>query len=133
MRDNSTTAGERAIRRVLVVDDDDLVRAFEEKLLTREGFDVVTAADGAAALELIDGRQLDLVLLDIAMPGVDGFEVARALRRDERYRHTPVILVSGRDDAATSRAGFAAGGSLYLHKPFDARQLGRLVRTMIGD
>jgi CheY-like chemotaxis protein len=133
MSDNSTSAGERAPKRVLVVDDDDLVRALEERLLSREGFDVTSAADGAAALELIGGQQFDLVLLDVAMPGVDGFEVARALRRDERHRRTPVILVSGRCDAEASRDGFAAGGSLYLHKPLNVMQLGRLVRTMIGD
>ena len=118
--------------KVLVVDDDVTVLALERKVLERESYEVVTACSGTAALDLLRTQTFGLVLLDINMPGtVDGFGVARALRADERHKRTPVIFVSGRTDAEATREGFAAGGSMFLNKPFNAMQLARLVKTLV--
>jgi len=118
--------------RVLVVDDDPTVLALERQVLEREKYEVVTASNGTAALDLLRTQAFGLVLLDINMPGtIDGFGVARALRGDEKHRKTPVIFVSGRTDAEATREGFAAGGSMFLNKPFNAMQLARLVKTLV--
>jgi DNA-binding response OmpR family regulator len=118
--------------RVLVVDDDATVLALERQVLEREQFEVVTATNGTTALDLLRVQSFDLVLLDITMPGdIDGFGVARALRADEKHRRTPVIFISGRTDADATREGFAAGGSMFLNKPFNAMQLARLVKTLV--
>ena len=118
--------------RVLVVDDDVTVLALERQVLERERYEVITATNGATALELLRTQTFGLVLLDITMPGnVDGFGVARALRGDEKHKRTPVIFVSGRTDAEATREGFAAGGSMFLAKPFNAMQLARLVKTLV--
>ena len=118
--------------RVLVVDDDATVLALERQVLEREGFEVVTATDGTAAVALLREQTFGLVLLDITMPGgVDGFAVARALREDDRHKRTPVVFISGRTDAEATREGFKAGGSMFLTKPFNAMQLARLVKTLV--
>ena len=118
--------------RVLVVDDDVSVLALERQVLERERYEVITADNGAMALELLRVQTFGLVLLDITMPGsVDGFAVARALRGDEKHKRTPVIFVSGRTDAEATREGFAAGGSMFLAKPFNAMQLARLVKSLV--
>ena len=118
--------------KVLVVDDDTSVLALERQVLERESYEVVTACSGTAAVDLLRTQTFSLVLLDITMPGsVDGFGVARALRADEKHKRTPVIFISGRTDAEATREGFAAGGSMFLTKPFNALQLARLVKTLV--
>jgi DNA-binding response OmpR family regulator len=120
------------MKRVLAVDDDPTILAIEEKVLRGEGYEVVSARDGETALALIREQHFDLLLLDIMMPGVDGFVVSRALRGDAKNRRTPVIFISSRSDAEASREGFRSGGCLYLNKPFSAVQLARLVKAVAG-
>jgi DNA-binding response OmpR family regulator len=117
--------------RILVVDDDPTILSLERQVLEREGHVVTTAGDGAEALALVAGQSYDLVLLDITMPRVDGFAVARELRKAEQHRKTPIIFLSARTDSEAQGEGFRAGGSLYLHKPFTAAQLSRLVKSLV--
>jgi DNA-binding response OmpR family regulator len=119
--------------RVLVVDDDEGLLALERQILERDGHEVVTAGGGAEALSLLSDQSFGLVLLDVTMPAVSGFEVAAALRRDQRHRRTPVILLTGRTDPEATREGFKAGASVFLNKPVDARQLSRLVKSLVRE
>jgi PAS domain S-box-containing protein len=103
---------------VLVVDDTPQYRRVLERLLSRHGYHVATAADGEAAL--VEARRFrpDLILLDIHMPGVDGFETCRRLKADATTQPIPVVFISGIDDIAAKVQAFAAGGVDYLTKPF---------------
>ncbi|HOX42087.1 MAG TPA: response regulator [Myxococcota bacterium] len=120
------------MKRILVVDDDPDILNLERRVLEREGYEVVTAAEGLAAKQLLQTEAFDLVLLDIMMPGADGFEVSRALPRAKGQRHTPVVFVTARDDPQALREGFRSGGTVFLTKPFTAGQLTRIVHSMLG-
>ena len=121
------------MKRVLVVDDDQDILILEEKILKREGFEVVTASDGEAAIEAIKSKEFSFVLLDIMMPGIDGFEVSRSFRRELEGKNMPVVFVTARDDADSMREGFRSGGTVFLSKPFTANQLMRVVNSIIKD
>jgi DNA-binding response OmpR family regulator len=81
---------------------------------------------------LFSQREFDLVLLDVMMPGVDGFEVSRQLRQTGNPKRVPVVFITVKDDAESMREGFRSGGSIFLSKPFTAVQLAKLVRSLIG-
>ncbi|MFH1807123.1 MAG: response regulator [Pseudomonadota bacterium] len=119
--------------RVLAVDDDPTVIALERRVLEREGYEVVTASDGAGAMALLQEQDFDLVLLDIMMPGVDGYAVSRAFRENKANRRVAVIFISSREDTQAITEGFRAGGTLFLRKPFSANQLTRMVKGMIRE
>jgi len=116
---------------ILIVDDDPDILALERKILVREGHEVTTAVDGEAALTAIKGREFDVVLLDIMMPGIDGFEVSRSLKEELKGKNIPVIFVTAQDDADSMREGFRSGGTIFLSKPFTANQLMRVVGSLI--
>ncbi len=106
--------------RVLLIDDDPKLVALLARGLAFEGFDVVTAEDGEAGLSTVRDRQPDLVLLDIAMPGLDGFEVCRRLRA---AHDVPVIMLTARDDVADTVIGLNLGADDYVVKPFAFEEL----------
>ena len=119
-------------KRILAVDDNPDALTLLEKILRREGYDVMVVKDGTAAIELFNRQTFDLVLLDIMMPGVDGFEVSRTLRHGSGPGKVPVVFITSKDDAESMREGFRSGGSVFLSKPFTAIQLTKLVRSLIG-
>ena len=106
-----------------------------DKLLSwyREGYEVVTAEVGARAMTLYQEQDFDLVLLDVMMPGVDGFEVSRTLREGDRQKKVPVVFVTSKDDSKSMQEGFRSGGRVYLTKPFTNFQLVKTVKSVIGD
>lgn len=116
---------------VLIVDDEDRNRRLLEVFVRADGYAVLTAASGAEAIRLACAQRPDLVLLDLMMPGQDGFEVARALRADERTARIPVLIVTSLDDAAArSRAG-AAGADELIVKPVDRWKLTDAMRRAL--
>jgi putative two-component system response regulator len=117
--------------RVLVVDDEHHVTALLDRLLQPEGYEVAVAHDGASALRCISEAQPDLILLDVVMPGLDGFEVCRRVKGDATTRLTPVILVSGAQEADIRLQGLEAGADDFLTKPFDTRQLLTRARALV--
>ncbi|MFL9458983.1 ATP-binding protein [Tolypothrix bouteillei VB521301_2] len=108
--------------RILVADDNADMRDYLKRLLSQQ-YEVETVADGVAALAAIDERMPDLVLTDVMMPEVDGFEVLRALRSDPQTREIPLILLSARAGEESRVEGLEAGADDYLTKPFSAREL----------
>jgi CheY-like chemotaxis protein len=108
--------------RVLLADDNADMRAYVQRLLAPT-FQVTAVADGAAALESVKERRPDLVLADVMMPGLDGFELLRALRADERFNTIPMILLSARAGEESRVEGLEAGADDYVSKPFSARDL----------
>ncbi|MGQ9365506.1 PP2C family protein-serine/threonine phosphatase [Azospirillum sp. ST 5-10] len=118
---------------ILVVDDEPLHRRLLEALLHKGGFRrVVCAADGAAALALLDTCTPACFLLDVVMPGFDGFELCRRLRVDPRFVQTPVIMQTALTGVDHRRAAFAAGASDVVAKPFDATELTARVRVHVS-
>lgn len=110
--------------RLLLVDDDLAMRLRLRDLLEREGgYELHDAVDGPAALERVHAVDPDLVLLDVMLPGLDGFETCRRLRADPRWREVPVIFVTALADVAEKVRGFEAGGVDYLTKPFHPQEV----------
>ena len=114
---------------ILVVDDDEDLRLLARKALSRGGHTVIEAEDGAQGLELIASRRPDLLVLDLNMPDVDGFEVLRRLRSDDAGRALPVIVLTAHGDEASAQASFALGATDFLAKPFTPPQLDARVRS----
>ncbi|QKZ16305.1 SpoIIE family protein phosphatase [Streptomyces chartreusis] len=114
--------------RLLVVDDNADMRAYLTQLLQPD-YDVLPAADGQAALEMALAQPVELVLSDVMMPRMDGFELVRALRADPRTARLPIVLLTARAGEEESVQGRQAGADDYLAKPFSARQLLARVRT----
>ncbi|WP_304190574.1 response regulator, partial [Phenylobacterium aquaticum] len=116
--------------RILVVDDIEAnVRLLEAKL-TAEYYEVLTASDGPTALALAAKEKPDIVLLDVMMPGMDGFQVCRRLKDDPETRHVPVVLVTALDGRADRIAGLEAGADEFLTKPIDDVMLFARVRSL---
>jgi len=118
-------------RRVLLVEDDPLVRLVCSVNLRLAGFEVAEAGDGQRGLEQAQLEPPDLVVSDIRMPGLDGFALAEALRRDERTRAVPIVFLSGETEAAERRRAYAIGASGFVAKPFDPVALVKLLAGVI--
>jgi two-component system response regulator RegX3 len=119
---NSTPA------RILVVDDEESILQFVEYNLVKEGYEVTTAPSGDGALELAAATPFDLVVLDIMLPGTDGYEVCRRLRA---MGDTPVLFLSARDTELDKVVGLELGGDDYLAKPFGVRELVARVKALL--
>jgi CheY-like chemotaxis protein len=124
------TAG--TARRVLVADDERAIRLLCRVNLAASGMDVLEAGDGREALELARKERPDLVLLDVMMPEVDGWTVARELAKDEQTRDIPIVFLTARAEAADKRLGEQLGGVGYLVKPFDPVTIGDFVENVLG-
>jgi len=109
--------------KVLVVDDERPNRLYLKKLLTSYGCEVIEAADGPSALELLHRERPDLILADVVMPGMDGFELCGAIKKLTATRDVPVIMVTAKGQIEDLKKGFDLGAMDYIRKPFDAREL----------
>jgi putative two-component system response regulator len=116
---------------ILVVDDSEDSRALFDELLGRDGYAVRLAPDGAAALEMVSREAPDLVLSDVVMPNVNGFELCRQLKRASATRLVPVVLVTGACDREDRITGIEAGADDFLTKPVDTRELSARVRSLV--
>lgn len=108
---------------ILVVEDEAAVRSMLQRMLEKEGFDVATAEDGAAALERFSEIDPDLVLLDVRMPRLGGFEVCRQLKENPESRLVPVVMVTGLDAREDRITAIEAGADDFLSKPYDRTEL----------
>src|SRR6478609_11086434 len=115
--------------RVLIVDDEPAVRAALDRALRLDGYEIELAADGREALDLLAEARLDAVVLDVAMPGIDGLEVCKRLR--EAGDRTPVLMLTARDQVDDRVAGLDAGADDYLVKPFALSELMARVRALL--
>ncbi len=110
-------------RKILVVDDERHIVRLVQVNLERAGYEVITAYDGVEALEKIKADSPDMVVLDVMMPRMDGFEVLKNLQADPRYQNIPVIMLTAKAQDADIFKGWASGVSSYLTKPFNPREL----------
>lgn len=114
--------------KVLVVDDENEIRTIASESLRRHGFDVIEESDGRAALEVLRRTRLDLVVLDIGLPGLHGLDLLSELRRSSQL---PVIILSGRSDESDRVLGLKMGADDYLTKPFSPRELVARVESVL--
>ncbi|MDO4263477.1 MAG: response regulator, partial [Deinococcus sp.] len=108
---------------IFVIDDSISVRKALELSLKKEGLNVRTAASAEAALEQLDAEPTDLIIADVIMPGLSGFELCQTLKADDRYRHIPLLIISGNVDAETRQQAHSAGAAGVLKKPFRQEEL----------
>ena len=118
--------------RVLVADDDPDILALITYRLSRSGYEVITASDGAEALQLAVEHKPDLAVLDVMMPRLDGYGVTRAIRANAETERTPVLLLTARVQEADVAQGFDAGADDYLKKPFSPQELRARVQAILG-
>jgi len=127
MREKGFTPGER----ILIVDDNRTVLEMLSTKLREEGMEVETAANGLEALELVRSKTFNLILLDIMMPWLNGFEVARLLKADSRTSSIPIIFLTVRDRIQDKVTGLNLGADDYITKPFDWGELVARIRTVL--
>jgi twitching motility two-component system response regulator PilG len=113
---------------VLVVDDSPTVRKIVQLTLQREQIRVVTAGDGLSALAAVADEQPDLILLDIMLPRMDGYNICQVVRKNMAYRDMPIIMLSGKDGLFDKMRGKLAGSTEYITKPFDSAELVQTVK-----
>lgn len=114
---------------VLIADDDPNIRRLISLFLRKEGFEIKEAADGTQALSIVEDALVDLVILDIMMPGLDGWELCREIRR--QHPHLPLLMVTAKGESAHKVKGFQLGTDDYLTKPFDPLELVMRVKALL--
>jgi two-component system chemotaxis response regulator CheY len=118
--------------RVLIIDDSSLTREFHSHILKDAGFACVTAADGMEGLEKAMAEKFDIVVTDINMQGMDGYEFIRRARQNPDYDEVPIIIISTEAKEGDKQKGFSAGANLYLVKPTDANRIVESMKMLLG-
>jgi len=108
---------------VLVIDDDPVIRKIIATILVRQGHQVVAASDGKEGLAAVEAQKPDVAIIDVMMPGIDGYEVTRRLRQDPDLIHLPILILTGRSELQEKLNAFEAGADDYMSKPFEPAEL----------
>lgn len=120
-------------KKLLIVDDEkDMVFAVKLQL-EANGFDVITAHDGQAALEIARKEKPDLLILDLMLPKIDGYKVCRMLKFDEKYKHIPIIMFTARIQKSDEKLGYEVGADAYVTKPFELPVLLSKIRELLKE
>ena len=119
--------------RILAVDDEPSIRRLIEVNLTREGYQVETAENGAQALAKIRASRPDLLVTDVMMPEMDGFELVKNIRMDASIADLPIIMLTAKTQDRDVLGGYQVGADLYLTKPFNPMELKQFVKRLLTD
>lgn len=123
--------GDGLTQSVLIVDDEPMARTLLRLMLVRAGFNVSEAEDGFDALEKVQASQPDIILLDVMMPGMDGFTVCEELRQRKETSKLPIIMLSAKTDLDSINKGLRVGATKYLTKPISPEDLTRHVNDVL--
>ena len=118
-------------RKIMIVDDSPTERAVMERMLRKGGYEVVVVASGEAAVERSAAELPDLILMDVVMPGLNGFQATRLITHEERTKHIPVVICSTKDADTDVIWGLRQGAKDYLVKPLNERELLEKVRLLV--
>jgi two-component system sensor histidine kinase/response regulator len=119
-------------KRILVVDDDEMVLMALEELLKPEGYEVHTVGGGAEALQKLDENAYDLIMTDVIMPEMDGFELCKRIRQREKCRDIPIVFLTAKTRDEDRVRGLEAGANLFLSKPISPDKLLGIVSNTLG-
>jgi len=117
--------------KILVVDDEKDILELIEYNLSKNGYRVQTAASGEDALELVKENDYDLIMLDLMLPGVDGFDICKIIKSDKQKANIPIVMVTAKSDEADRVAGLEIGADHYVTKPFSPRELLAIVKATL--
>ena len=109
--------------KVMVIDDSNTIRKTTEALLTKEGYEVLTAADGFEAMSLITDHHPDIIFVDIMMPRLDGYQTCTLIKNNRHFKETPVVMLSSKDGLFDRARGRIAGSDQHINKPFTREEL----------
>ncbi|MBL0145780.1 MAG: response regulator [Chitinophagaceae bacterium] len=110
-------------KKILVVDDDPYILMSLEFLMKKNGYNVMVARNGTEALDIVEKQLPEIVLLDIMMPDVDGYEICKRIKATKKLSHTKVVFMSAKTKEADIQKGYDLGAALYVTKPFSTREL----------
>jgi twitching motility two-component system response regulator PilH len=119
-----------ALKKIMVVDDSPTERAFMEGLLRKRGYEVLTVDSGESAIERAKTDLPDLILMDVVMPGLNGFQATRAITREERTKHIPVIICTTKDQETDKIWGLRQGAKDYMTKPVNEADLLEKIKAL---
>ncbi len=122
-----------ARKKILLVDDADTILMIERMILNRGGYELITAKDGQEAVAKAVAERPDLILLDIVMPRMNGFEALKLLRSQEATKAIPIMMVTTRGEEENVEAGFASGCDDYITKPLNGSEVLAKVRSYLGE
>ncbi|MEM7219994.1 MAG: twitching motility response regulator PilG [Pseudomonadota bacterium] len=117
--------------KVLVIDDSKTIRRSAENLLSKEGFDVITATDGFDALAKIANSRPEIIFVDIMMPRLDGYQTCALIKNNSEFKTTPVVMLSSKDGLFDRAKGRIVGSDQYLTKPFSKEELLGTIRNLV--
>jgi len=119
------------VANILVVDDEDLIQELLRFNLEKEGYKVIIAKEGRQALDLVAREHLDLIVLDLMLPGIDGLEVCRQLRLNPKFQELPVIMLTAKGEEIDKVLGLELGADDYMTKPFSPRELSARIKARL--
>lgn len=118
--------------KILVADDEPHILRLVSFTLSNHGFEIVTASDGSAAVEAAETEQPDLILLDVMMPVMNGYDAAKKIRENPKTRHIPIVMLSAKSQQREIAEGLDCGASEYICKPFTPKDLVQKVSELLG-
>lgn len=116
---------------ILVIEDDDTMRSALKRIFESEGWQVKSAADGTQLSTVLDDNPIDLIVLDIGLPWINGLELAKLLKEHDDLKQIPLVFISGKTSDFDVKRGFEAGADDYIKKPFDIEKIKKTVRTLL--
>jgi two-component system, OmpR family, aerobic respiration control protein ArcA len=116
---------------ILIVDDDETMRQALKRIFETEGYRVVVAADGTQLSAVLEDTKLELIVMDVGLPWINGFELCKVLKENEELKKIPVVFISAKTSEIDVRRGFNAGAEDYIKKPFDVEEIKSTVRTLL--
>jgi len=116
---------------ILIIDDDRIIRTILQSTLSTKGFDVFIAEDGASGLKIAQEEDIDVILLDWMMPGIDGMQVLRKLKQNKKTEHIPVFMLTGKEDRRDIDQAVSSGIDDYIIKPVNTSQIHTMIRERL--
>lgn len=122
-----------APRKILLVDDSETILQMEQMILAKSAYELITARDGEEGVAKALKNKPDLILMDVVMPKMDGFEAVRHLRENKQTSTVPIVMVTSKAEAESMEAGYVSGCNDYIIKPIDSLELLTKVKNLIGE
>lgn len=119
-------------KKILLVDDELDILSMLKMRVELSGYEVITCSDGNTAYNLVKSDSPDLVVLDLMLPGMDGYQVCRLLKFDQKYKHIPIIMLTAKSQKEDKEWGAKVGADLYMTKPFEAKEILDKIKELVG-